>query len=255
MFLEQMIRNGKGICLMLFVFFTLFGQTYGQTENVYPPNTKWYQDPLGLKPVQLSTAFGFVWGSAAVAACLIFSKIDTGFHKKFSFYTGGGMSFGYKPPYTNVIQNEIGILYEIRKWMAIGVEWNNFYFKDKVDEKWGIVISTVVKWYAFKNKKAAVFFQYGAGISMTHKRFPFTGTGRDADTERIGTKFNFTSHYSIGSEIYINKKISLQTSFRHFHLSNGNISGIKRNPSHDSNGFFISLLYGLTSKQIILDNR
>lgn len=254
MLLKQVLRNSKGFCLMLFVSFNSFGHIYAQTENIYPPNTKWYQDPLGLKPIQLSTAFGFAWGSAAVAACLIFSKIDTGFHKKFSFYYGGGMSFGYKPPYSNLMQNHIGILYEMRNWMAIGVEWNNFYFKDRVDNTWGVGIIPVAKWYALKNKEAALFFQYGAGISISHKKFPFTGTGRDADTGRIGTRINFTSHYSIGAEFYLNKKFSLQTSFRHFHLSNGNISGIKRNPSHDSNGIFIGLIYGLTKRQIILDN-
>ena len=254
MFLKQVIRTGKTICLMTLVLFVSFENIYAQTENIYPPDTKWYQDPLGLKPVQLSTAFGFAWGSAVVAACLIFSKIDSGFYKKFSFYYGGGMSFGYKPPYTNVIQNEIGILYDIRKWMAVGLEGNVFHFKDKIANTWGVGISPLAKLYAIKSKKAAIFFQYGAGISMTHKKFPFTGTGRDADTGRIGTKFNFTSHYSVGSEFYLNKKISLQTSFRHFHLSNGNISGIKRNPSHDSNGFFISLIYGLTKKQIMLNH-
>jgi hypothetical protein len=254
MSLKQIIENGKAVCLVVSFCIQPFYNVYGQTERIYPPNTKWYQDPFGLKPVQLSTAFGFVWGSAAVAACLIFSKIDTGYHKKFSIYYGAGMSLGYKPPYTNVIQNDIGILYEIRKWMAIGIEWNGFHFKDKIDNTLGVGISPLTKWYAFKNKKAAVFFQYGAGISISHKRFPFTGIGRYADTGRIGTRINFTSHYSLGSEFYLNKKISLQTSLRHFHLSNGNIYGIKRNPSYDSNGFFITLIYGLTKRQIIFDN-
>jgi len=29
---------------------------------------------------------------------------------------------------------------------------------------------------------------------------------------------------------------------KHFHLSNGNIKGIQRNPSHDSNGLFAGLI-------------
>ena len=252
--LKQIIINSRGMCVVIFVFLGSFSTMYSQVENIYPPNTKWYQDPFGLKPVQLSTAFGFAFGSAAVAACLIFSKTDTGFYKKFSFYYSGSMSIGYKPPYTKLIQNDIGILYDIRRWMAVGVEWNNFHFKDKIDDTWGVGISPVAKWYAFRSKKTRIFFQYGAGISVSLERFPFTGTGRGADTGRTGTKTNFTSQYSIGSVFALNKKISLQTSFRHFHLSNGNVSGIKRNPSYDSNGFIITLFYSLSSKQIILDN-
>jgi opacity protein-like surface antigen len=70
-----------------------------------------------------------------------------------------------------------------------------------------------------------------------------TGTGKDADTGRVGTKFNLTSKYGAGIEFDMNKKFSLQSVIRHFHLSNGNIKGIERNPSHDSNGLFIGVIY------------
>jgi len=92
--------------LLLFFSIVTISHASGQTSRIYPPFTKWYQDPLGLKPVQLSTAFGFVCGSVTAAACLLFSKNDSAFKKKLSPYWEGGYGVGYKPPYTNVLQND-----------------------------------------------------------------------------------------------------------------------------------------------------
>jgi Lipid A 3-O-deacylase (PagL) len=70
-----------------------------------------------------------------------------------------------------------------------------------------------------------------------------SGTGWNGDTARSGTQFNFTKKRNIGAELHLNKRLSLQTRARHFHLSNGNIKGIQRNPSHDNSGFFLGLLF------------
>jgi len=216
-----------------------------QTPNLYPPFTKWYQDPLGLKPIQLSTAFGFVCGSVAVATSLFLTKNDSSFQKKVSIYWEGGYGFGYKPPYTNVFQNDIGIMYNVRQWMTTGLGLNSFYFGDHVNNTWTTGIMPFVRWYLYQSNTTKLFFQYGAGISYSMKRFPSTGTGWEADTGRTGTKFNFLAKYGVGMEIQFKKQLSLQYGVRHFHLSNGNIAGIKRNPSHDSNAFFAGFIYRL----------
>jgi long-subunit fatty acid transport protein len=221
-----------------------------QRQSIYPPFTKWYQDPLGLKPLELSTAFGFVWGAASVAACLIVTKKDSAFLKRVSIYQEAGFGFGYKPPYTSVFQNEVGLMYSVRKWMALGVGLNTFHFKDKIKDTWSFGIRPFARWYPYKTKKASLFFEYGAGFSYSLDRFPFTGTGLEADTARTGTRFNLTSKYGIGTEVYFNNRLSIQAGIRHFHLSNGNLAGIKRNPSHDSNGFFVGLFYSPKNKTV-----
>ena len=76
-------------------------------------------------------------------------------------------------------------------------------------------------------------------------RFPLTGTELEGDTGRIGTQFNFLAKYGVGAAFNLTKHLSLQTSMKHFHLSNGNIEGIDRNPTHDSNGFFLAIIYKL----------
>lgn len=234
--------------LFILLFISWSKKSEGQVQKTYPPFTKWYQDPLGLKPIELSTAFGFVWGSAMAGACFIFTKNDTSFGKKISAYSEEGLSVGYKHPYTLVFHNDAGLMYDARKWMAYGFGGNVFHFKDKVNDTWTFGVMPFARWYPYRAKKTALYFQYGAGISYSLNIFPLTGTGWEADTARTGTRFNFFSKYGIGAEFHLAKHLSFQTSIKHFHLSNGNIKGIQRNPSHDSNGFFAGLIYGLKKK-------
>jgi hypothetical protein len=229
--------------LLLLVSLAQLTNARSQDSQIYPPFTKWYQDPLGLKPIQLSTAFGFVCGSVAAAACLLFTKNDSAFEKKLSSYWEGGFGFGYKPPYTNVLQNDIGVLYKVRNWMSVGMALNFSHFNDQVNNTWTIGMMPFARWYLYSGKSLNLFFQYGAGVSYSFKKFPLTGTGWEADTARTGTQFNFLSKYGIGVEVHLSKKFSLETGLRHFHLSNGNVKGIQRNPSHDSNMFFVGIVY------------
>jgi len=229
--------------LLLFISFVTLVKTNAQTSHMYPPFTKWYQDPLGLKPLQLSTAFGFVCGAAAVTACLLLTRNDSSFQKKLSPYWEGGYGFAYKPPYTNVLQNDIGILYGVRKWMSLGFCLNFSHFNDQINNTWTIGMMPLVRWYLYKSKPLNLFFQYGAGVSYSFEKFPLTGTGWESDTARTGTQFNFLSKYGAGIEIKVKNGFSFETGIRHFHLSNGNIKGIQRNPSHDSNMFFAGIIY------------
>jgi len=241
----------KSIKLAVFIFsysLLTYSGVKSQSSGIYRPFTKWYQDPLGLKPLELSSAFGFIWGSAGIAACLVFTKNDS-YNKQISFYQETGYGFGYKSPYTGVLQNEVGILYNVRKWMSLGMGWNVFHFKDKINKTYGFGFRPFARWYPYKSEKTSLFFEYGAGTSYCVEKFPLSGTGWETDTARVGTHFNFTTKYGIGIEMKVNKKISLQAGVRHFHLSNGNIAGIKRNPSHDSNGRFAGLFYVPNSRQ------
>jgi hypothetical protein len=240
---QQYRMKAKCFLLLLIACLISIVKGYSQKPGIYPPFTKWYQDPLGFRPVQLSTAFGFVCGSAAVAACLLLTKKDSAFQKNVSVYWDGGYGIGYKPPYTNVIQNNVGVMYGMRNWISLGLEANFSHFKDHINNTSTIGIMPFAKWYLYKGQTVNFFFQYGAGVSYSFKQFPLSGTGWEADTARTGTQFNFLSKYGMGTEIHIKKRFSLEAGVRHFHLSNGNIKGIQRNPSHDSNMFFAGIIY------------
>jgi hypothetical protein len=229
--------------IMLYFFLQLFLGLVctGQYKGFYPPNTKWYQDPLGFRPLELSSAAGFAFGSVGVASTLLLSKAN-GEAQKFG-YQEFGLSWGYKPPYSFLFQNNAGFLYQARKQMAIGLEWNLLHFKSMEDNTWNFGARPFARWYLTPGKTKRIFFEYGAGLSYSFNQFPLSGTGLGADTARTGTHFNFTTKYGIGAEMYLNKTLILQAGVRHFHLSNGNIRGVQRNPSHDSNGLFLGLLY------------
>src|SRR5688572_19997530 len=100
--MKSWLPERKNIFLILFFMLSVIivHGVSGQQAGMYPPFTKWYQDPLGLKPLQLSSAFGFVWGSAAVVASLIFTKKETVQQKKVSAYFEAGAGKSYKPPGT-----------------------------------------------------------------------------------------------------------------------------------------------------------
>ena len=229
------------VIILLFCFEAVFAQN----GKLYPPYTKWYQDPLGLKPVELSSAAGFFWGSAAVAACLIFTKRNPSFHKKIFFYQEAGAYAGYKSPYTFALQNNTGLLYKLRERMSVGMEMNTFHYGDNTNNSFGFGMRPFARWYFIKGKRVSMFFEYGAGLSYSLNRFPLKGTGYAADTLRTGTKFNFTTKYSTGTEIRLSHNFYLQAGARHIHLSNANIKGIDRNPSYDGNGLFAGLLFAL----------
>ncbi|MGI8581114.1 MAG: acyloxyacyl hydrolase [Chitinophagaceae bacterium] len=167
--------------------------------------------------MELSTAFGIVWGSAAVATSLILTKKDTTLQKKISIYYETGLSAGYKWPYTLSLQNDIGFMYDVRKWMSIGIGWTTFHFKDRVNSTWSFGIRPFARWYPYRAKKVSAYFEYGAGICYNLRQFPLTGTGWEADTARIGTRFNLNSKYSIGTVFHCNDHFSFQLSIRHFH--------------------------------------
>lgn len=220
----------------------IFAVGQAQNSNLYPPLTKWYHDPLGLKPLELSSAAGFVWGSLSIAACLILADKDSSFQKKLFIYDEASIGFGYKPPYTNTFQNNAGILFKLCSWMGVGTEFNLFHFADNTNNTVGLGLRPFVRWYAVNGEKINLFFEYGAGVSYSLNRFPLTGTGWKSDTARTGTHFNFTTKYGIGSELRLSERFIVQAGIRHFHLSNGNIKGVSRNPSYDSNNIFLGLL-------------
>ncbi len=218
-------------------------KAFSQAILQYPPYTKWYQDALGFKPLELSTAPGFIWGAAVVSACLLFTKNDKAFQKNVSFFSETGPGFGYKPPYTTALQNNIGVMYNVRRWIKVGYGFNISHYKDRMNNTFAFGITPFARWYPYRSKVINLFFEYGAGFSYSPDKFPLTGTGWEADTARTGTRFNFTSKYSIGAEIRINNRFLFQGGLRHFHLSNGNLAGIERNPSYDNNGFFAGFIY------------
>jgi len=201
----------------------------------YPYGDRWYNNPLGFEPLNLHGGMGFLVPAVAVGTIMIFTKKDTSLQKRLSLYNETGLSWGYKYPHTFLAQNNTGINFRLRKYMSIGVEFSVYVPDDAFNKTVGFAIRPFARFYPFNRSKWNMYFESGGGLIYFHETFP---SPTDQDNRR-GTYFNGTTKYGIGSEIKLTQRNALLLGIRHVHVSNGNSKGVERNPSHDSNGFFV----------------
>lgn len=212
---------------------------YTASYAQYPVGDKWYQNPLGFEPVKLHTSMGFILPAAAVGTCLLLTRNDTTLVKKLNLYNESGFSWGYKYPYTFVAQNSTGINFMLRRWMSAGVEFTAFLPKDKYNGTTGLAIRPFARFYPVNEENYRIYFESGGGFIYFFDEFPQPAS----QDNRLGTYFNGITKYCIGAEIKFTQNAHIMLGLRHVHVSNGNSKGVERNPSHDSNGFFIGFSY------------
>lgn len=203
----------------------------------YPYGDHWYDNPLGFKPVELHASMGFILPAVAVGACVLFTKKDPDLKNRFSVYNETGISWGYKYPHTFLTQNNTGINFQLRKFMSIGAEFDVYFPKDDFNNTTGFAIRPFARFYPVNKENWKLYFESGGGFIYLLGEFP-KPTDRD---ERLGTQWNGTTKYGVGCELALTPAYSLLFGVRHLHISNGNTKGVERNPSHDSNGFFLGL--------------
>lgn len=206
-----------------------------------PPFTKWHQNPLGFQPLNLHTSSGLIIPGAAAAICLLLSQKDTALVRKISWFNEVGYSKGYYASRTHVWQNNFGMLFHARKWLAFGGEFNTYHVSDDVNNTWGFGLRPFVRFYPLHRERLRLYFESGAGVMYFLQKFP-QPSGFFGDN-RTGTNWNGSPKYGIGAEWQLNSKLSLQLGIRHVHVSNGNTWGKENNPGHDSNGINLGLLY------------
>lgn len=197
----------------------------------------WYNNPLGFEPLNLHTSMGFLVPAVAAGTCLLLSKKDSSLHHKLSIFNESGYAWGYKYPYTFLSQNNIGINFQVRKFLSIGAEFSVFFPKDRYNNTAGFAIRPFARFFPVNKSNWRLYFESGGGFIYLLSQFP-KPTEQDG---RLGTNFNGTTKYGIGTEINFTKATSVAFGVKHIHISNGNSRGVERNPSHDSNGFFIGV--------------
>lgn len=197
----------------------------------------WYDNPLGFKPLKLHTSMGVIVPAVAAGVAMLLTNKDSSLHNRLSVYNETGFSWGYKYPYTFLPQNNTGINFMLRKYMSIGAEFDIYLPHDDFNKTVGFVIRPFARFYPVNKTKWRLYFESGGGIIYLANEFP-KPTDQD---NRLGTYWNGTTKYGLGSEINFNKSNTIMFGARHIHISNGNKKGVERNPSHDSNGFFIGI--------------
>lgn len=231
--------------LLALIFSILFTtHSFGQVDNSFgklPPFTKWYQNPLGVSPVALHTGNGLYLPAIAATAIIVFTKRDTTLQNRLWYYDDVGVSFGYYGSKTTVYQNNLGLLFRVRKYMSLGAEFTTAHVTDSKNNTWGFGVRPFVRFYAIGGENFKLFFQSGAGLILFADNYPkpsgFFGDNRD------GTRLNGSPKYGIGTEFKINPQLAGQLALWHVHFSNGDHPSYERNPGHDSNGFSLGLIY------------
>lgn len=206
-----------------------------------PYGEYWYQNPLGFNPIKLHTSMGFLLPAVTVGTCLLLSNDSKEFKKKFSIYSEIAPSYGYKYPYTFLPQFNTGFNYELRKFMSIGVEFGAIFPHDSYNKTFGLDIKPFARFYPINHKNWRLFFESGGGLVFTADEFPLP----NEKDNRLGLQLNGITKYGLGAEINTSAHTAVLFGIRHVHLSNGNAKGVERNPSHDSNGFFIGMSHTL----------
>ena len=207
----------------------------------FPYGDHWYSNPLGFKPLELHSSMGFILPAVAVGSCLLLTKKDTTLHNRLSIYNETGLSWGYKYPHSFLPQNNTGINYQLRNFMSVGVEFDVYFPRDDFNKTTGFAIRPFARFYPVNKSSWRLFFESGGGFIYLLDEYP-QPTDQDS---RLGTRWNGTTKYGLGSEINFNKTNAILFGVRHVHISNGNKKGVERNPSHDSNGLFLGISHKL----------
>ncbi|MDR6160229.1 hypothetical protein QF023_003745 [Chryseobacterium sp. SLBN-27] len=224
--------------ISLLVLATLF---FGKAEAQYWQGDNWYNNPLGFEPVKLHTSMGFIIPAVAVGAYLLLTKKDSDFKNRLSVYNETGLSWGYKYPYTFMPQNNLGINFQLRKFVSVGIEFDIYFPRDSFNKTTGFAVRPYARFYPINKQKWRLYFESGGGFIYLLNEFP-EPTNQD---NRLGTRWNGTTKYGVGSEVNISELTAIMFGIRHLHISNGNTKGSERNPSHDSNGFFVGISHRL----------
>lgn len=223
----------------LILLFNLAYTTQAQFGKL-PPFTKWHQNPLGFQPLNLHTSNAIIVPGVAAAICLLLTPKDTAITRKISWFEEVGYAKGYYASRTNVWQNNFGLLFHAREWLALGGEVSAYHVGDEVNNTWGFGLRPFVRFYPLQLKRLRLYFESGAGVIWFVKKFP-QPSGFFGDNRR-GTNWNGSPKYGIGAEWQLNERLSLQIGIRHVHVSNGNTWGEENNPGHDSNGINAGLM-------------
>lgn len=213
----------------------------GSSHAQFPAQDRWYQNPLGFKPLNLHTSMGFVVPAVIAGTALLISKKNSSLQNRLSIYSEMSVTCGYKYPYTTVIQHNTGVNLMMRKWLSVGAECSSTVPFDDYNRTIGFSIRPFARFYAVNRSGWKLWFESGGGLIYFADNFPQP----TVEDSRLGTLLNGTTKYGIGASVLLQDKMYLVFGARHLHISNGNSKGADRNPSHDSNGVFAGLTWYL----------
>lgn len=138
----------------------------------FPVGERWYQNLLGFKPLKLLTSMGFIVSAVVTGTALMLTRKDSSLKQKLSLYTEVSATFGYKYPYTNIVQNSTGMNLLLRKWLSAGVELITTVPVDGYNKTVGFAIRPFARFYPLNKTHWKLWFESGGGLICFTDHFP-----------------------------------------------------------------------------------
>jgi opacity protein-like surface antigen len=100
------------------------------------------------------------------------------------------------------------------------------------DDTQGAGVNLGLRWHFIAQDRVSLFLEGAAGMLYADERFP-----------PGGTNFNFALQAGLGATFRVYENVHLIGAARYLHISNANLHGIDENPSIDSIGGYVGVLF------------
>jgi hypothetical protein len=119
--------------------------------------------------------------------------------------------------------------------------WDNFsinlgldgmYIYEPGSDAIGGGANILLRWHFLHLDRLSLYGDVGGGLVEL-----------DRDAPPSGTRFDFTGRAGFGATFRLKQDLYLLGGVRYFHMSNGMIWGIDRNPSFDGTQFYLGLMF------------
>lgn len=156
-------------------------------------------------------------------------------HENVNFYSArAGMNNEYAFGLRNVWHQNLGVEHRVASWFSVSAEFNLQEWSDtspgiESNQKFGLGtgIMTYYRWYLFGKKRISPYLEYGTGIFLGFRKFPYNGTN-----------MTFNNSTQIGLEYTLSSGSKARLSYGNFNQTNHNL--LDSNPGYNGNGFSIS---------------
>ncbi len=142
-------------------------------------------------------------------------------------------------PHATLYGGGVGGSYYVVDHFALRAELFGLGAHQSTDDAAGFGFSLLARWHFFHQDRLTLFLEGGAGLIQTDVSVP----DGDPAAQEDGTHFNFTPQASLGATWRLEENLHLIGAARYIHVSNADKSGEDENPSLETLGGYVGLLW------------
>lgn len=138
------------------------------------------------------------------------------------------------PSDERIASGTAGVGYFFRDDWSINLELAGYDLdaRNGGDDAAGGAVNLALRWHFLQRGRFTLFLEGSAGLLYADRKFP-----------PGGTHFNYPLQAGLGATFRLNENVHLLGAFRYLHISNANVHGIDENPSIDSLGGYVGVMF------------